>query len=76
MAKNIVMYVIYNEEDSYFYNQEQEGWVDDFDLEGGCLFPTASMAEEVMQEEGLAEEMVRVYKIDIQMGDSYSYEPA
>jgi hypothetical protein len=68
------MYAIYNEDEDYWFNVELEGWVEQFELEGDCLFPTYEMAQKYI-EDVVQDENAKVYKVELLTTGSYEYEP-
>jgi hypothetical protein len=73
MAK-FIMYAIYNEDEDYWFNVGMEGWVEQFELEGDCLFPTKDMAQRFTENE-LQNESTKVYRVELETTGSYEYSP-
>lgn len=69
-----VMYAIRNEAEDLWWNVELDGWVDEFEIEGDCLFPTSGMAQKFIADE-VKESCAKVYRIELSTGQSYDYEP-
>lgn len=70
----LIMYAIYNEYDDYWFNVGIDGWVEQFELEGDCLFPTEDMARKFIEDE-LQNESVKVYKVELETTGNYEYSP-
>ena len=58
------MFAIRNENEDAWFNVELEGWVDDFELEGDCLFPTYEMAQQYI-ENIVKDTTARVHKVEL-----------
>lgn len=69
-----IMYAIYNEDEDYWFNVGMDGWVEQFELEGDCLFPTEDMAQKFINDE-LQNESAKVYKVELETTGSYEYSP-
>jgi hypothetical protein len=73
MAK-LTMYAIGNEDSDSWFNVELEGWVDQFELEGDCLFPTFEMAHNYLVNT-VNDSSAKVYKVELETTQIYEYEP-
>jgi hypothetical protein len=69
-----IMYAIRNEDENLWWNVELEGWVDEFELEGDCLFPTFEMAQTFI-ETTVQETSAKVHKIELVTANTYEHSP-
>jgi hypothetical protein len=69
-----IMYAIGNEDEDSWWNVNLGGWVDEFEIEGDCLFPTLEMAQKFIENE-VNESVAKVYRIELTTGQIYDYEP-
>lgn len=67
------MFAIHNEEEDVFFNAALDGWVNDFELEGDCLFPTEELAQKYI-DEVVEDENAVVYEVKVDTVGSFEYK--